>query len=59
MKQIKLTPKEKAELKEIARFFLEATEIIDDVFLRAQVSAKILSRISCLSHRLFNKEAKE
>ncbi len=55
MKQIKLTPKQKAELKKISIYFLEAAEIIDNTELRARVSAKILSRVSCLADRLVKK----
>jgi len=55
MKQMKLTPKEKAELKRISKYFLEAAEIIDDTELRAMVSVKILSRVSCLADRLVKK----
>ena len=55
MKQIKFIPKEKAELKRIAKYFLEATKIIDDTELRAMVSVKILSRVSCLADRLVKK----
>jgi len=56
MKQIKLTKKEKAELKRICDFFMEATEIIEDTPLRAMVSAKILSRLSCFADRLVGKK---
>jgi len=52
---MKLTPKEKAELKRISKYFLEATEIIDDTELRAMVSVKILSRVSCLADKLVKK----
>jgi len=55
MKQIKLTSKEKAELKRISNFFLEATEIIEDTALQAQVSARILSRIGCFADKLVKK----
>jgi hypothetical protein len=52
MKQIKLTLKQIAKLKEISDYFLEAVTIIDDTTLKAKVSAKILSRVSCLADRL-------
>ena len=55
MKQIKLTSKEKAELKRISEYFLEATEVIEDIELRAMVSVKILSRVSCLADKLVKK----
>lgn len=56
MKQIKFTPKQIAELRKISDYFLEAAVIIDDIALRARVSAKILSRVSCLADRLVEKE---
>ena len=59
MKQIKLTSKQKSELKRISEYFLEATEIIDDIGLRAMVSVKILSRIGCLADRLVKKGSAE
>ena len=55
MKQIKLTKKEKAELKRIADFFLEAVEPIEDTELRALVTVKILSRLGCFTERLVKK----
>jgi len=55
MKKIKLTKKQKRELDDIAKYFLEATEPIDDPDLKAMVTAKILSRIGALSDRLVSK----
>ena len=52
MKQIKLTKKEKAEYDRIADFFLEAVEPIQDNFIRALVTVKILSRLGCFTERL-------
>ena len=56
MKQINFTPKQTAELKKISSYFLEAAAIIDDIELRARVSVKISSRVSCLADRLIEKE---
>jgi len=55
MKKIKLTKKQKQELNSIAKYFLEATEPIEDSALKAMVTAKILSRIGALSDRLVSK----
>jgi len=55
MKQIKVTKKQKAELKRIADFFLEATEPIEDTATRAMVSVKILSRLGCFTEQLVKK----
>ena len=52
MKQIKFTQKQKAEIKRILKYFLEAAEVIDDTELRAWVSARIASRVSCFADRL-------
>ena len=56
MNQIKLTKKEKAEFERICDFFMEATSLIDDTFLRARVSSKILSRLSGFADRLVDKD---
>jgi len=55
MKQIKVTKKQKAELKRIGDFFLEATEPIEDTATRAMVSVKILSRLGCFTEQLLKK----
>jgi len=52
MEKTKLTKGQKAELKRIGDFFLEATEPIEDTFIRAVVSAKILSRLGCFTEKL-------
>ena len=52
MKQIKLTRKQKAQMDKICDFFMEATEPIEDTYLRGVVSAKILSRLACYADRL-------
>ena len=52
MKQIRLTRKQKAEMNKIAKFFLEATEPIEDTELKAIVSVKILSRLGCFTSEL-------
>jgi len=49
---MKLTKAQGKEFKEISKFFLEATDVIEDPYLRATVSAKILSRLSCFADRL-------
>jgi len=56
MKQIKLTPSQREELKKVTKYFLEAVEPIEDSHLRAAVSVKILSRISALSDRLTSRK---
>ena len=52
MKQIKLTRKQKAQMDKICDFFMEATEPIEDTYLRGVVSAKILSRLACFADKL-------
>lgn len=47
-----LNKKQKAEMKRIVKFFMEAVEPIEDVHLRAFVSAKICSHLSCFTDRL-------
>ena len=52
MKLMKLTKKQKTELDKVVKFFLEATEPIEDSHLRAMVDVKIMSRIGCFAERL-------
>ena len=52
MKEIKLTPAQKKEMKVIVKYFMEAVEPIEDRHLQGIVAAKILSRLGALSDRL-------
>lgn len=53
MKRIPFNKKQETEMRKIAKFFLEATEILEpDKHLRAAVDVKILSRLAALSDRL-------
>ena len=52
MKRMILNKKQKAEMDRIVKFFMEATEIIEDTHLRACVTVKILSRLGCFTDRL-------
>ena len=52
MKLIKLNKKQDKEMKRIVKWFMEATEPIEDTHLKAMVDVKILSRLGCLSERL-------
>ena len=52
MRVMILNKKQKAEMKKITKFFMEAMELIEDSHLRASVSVKILSRLGCFTDRL-------
>ena len=47
-----LNKKQRAEMKRITKFFMEATALIEDTHLRSAVSVKILSRLGCFTDRL-------
>jgi hypothetical protein len=52
MKRMMLNKKQVAEMKRVAKFFLEATEILEpNKHLRAAVDVKILSRLGCFADK--------
>lgn len=52
MVRVKLNKKQQEEMKKIIKWFMEATEPIQDTHLKARVDVQILSRLACLSQKL-------
>jgi len=52
MRRMVLNKKQQAEMKKITNFFLEATEPIEDIHVKSQVSVKIMSRLGCFADKL-------
>lgn len=52
MEKMIYNEEQEKEMKRIAKFFCEATEILDNKHMRAAVNVKILSRLGCFAERL-------